>query len=150
MFRCPTHALSGVASVLVAVAIVAGPLVAQTVASPAAQPAVTGGRRPLSMEDLLSWKGIRSPALSNDGRWMAYILAPNEGDGEFIVRGTAAGAKETRIAIGEPPAGFGAGPSLAISGNNRWVAYTIYPTADAAKKAHTSVKPTYPASRCGT
>ena len=35
MFRCPTHALSGVASVLVAVAIVAGPLVAQTVASPA-------------------------------------------------------------------------------------------------------------------
>ena len=135
MFRCPTHALSSVASVLVAAAFAAGPVVAQTVASPAAPPTVIGGRRPLSMDDLLSWKGIRSPALSNDGRWMAYVLAPNEGDGEFIVRGTAAGAKETRIAIGEPPAGFGAGPSLAISGNNRWVAYTIYPTADVAKKA---------------
>jgi hypothetical protein len=108
-------------------------------ATPAvAQPATAvppGGKRPLSMDDLLSWKGIRSPALSNDGRWMAYLLAPNEGDAEFVVRGTAAGAKETRLPVGEAPSGFGAGPSLAISGNNRWVAYTIYPKAEDAKKA---------------
>ena len=28
-----------------------------------------------------------------------------------------------------------AAPAVAISGNNRWVAYTIYPKADDAKKA---------------
>ncbi|MCC7055294.1 MAG: S9 family peptidase [Gemmatimonadaceae bacterium] len=104
----------------------------------AAQAPGVAGKRPLTMEDLLSWKGIRSPALSNDGRWMAYILAPNEGDAEFVVRGTAAGATETRVPIGEPPApvGFGGGAApVVISGNNRWAAYTIYARADSAKKA---------------
>ena len=101
-----------------------------------AQLPVPAAKRPLSMEDLLSWKGIRSPTISNDGRWMAYILAPNEGDAEFVVRGTAAGEKETRIAIGEAPAaGFGAATNVAISGNNRWAAYTVYPKAEDAKKA---------------
>ena len=98
-------------------------------------PVAPGAKRPLSMEDLLSWKGIRAPTLSNDGRWMAYVLAPNEGDAEFVVRGTAAGAAETRVPIGEAPAGFGANAGVAISGNNRWVAYTIYPKAEDAKKA---------------
>ena len=109
-----------------------------------AQQTITAAKHPLTMEDLLSWKSIRSTSLSNDGRWMAYYLAPNEGDAEFVVRGTAAGAKETRVAVGELPAGGGGGGGglpavasvpLAISGNNRWVAYTIYPKADEAKKA---------------
>jgi dipeptidyl aminopeptidase/acylaminoacyl peptidase len=100
-----------------------------------AQQPAAAGKRPLTMEDLLSWKGIRFPTLSNDGRWMAYVLAPNEGDAEVVVRGTAATAAETRVAIGEPPAGFGGGGGLAISGNNRWAAYTIYPKAEDAKKA---------------
>lgn len=94
-----------------------------------------GGKRVLTLDDLLTWKGIRSAALSNDGRWMAYVLAPNEGDAEFIVRGTAAGAAETRVAIGEPPSGFGGGGGVAISGNGRWAAYTIYANAEDAKKA---------------
>ena len=111
-----------------------------------AQQPTMAAKHPLTMEDLLSWKSIRSTSLSNDGRWMAYYLAPNEGDAEFVVRGTAAGAKETRVAVGELPAGGGGGGGggglpavanvpLAISGNNRWVAYTIYPKADEAKKA---------------
>ncbi len=101
----------------------------------AQQPAAAPLKRALTMEDLLSWKGIRSPTLSNDGRWMAYVLAPNEGDGHFVARGTAAGATETRIPIGESPAGFAAAAGVAISGNNRWASYTIYPTAEEAKKA---------------
>jgi hypothetical protein len=100
-----------------------------------AQPAAASAKRALTMDDLLSWKGIRSPSLSNDGRWMAYLLAPNEGDAEVVVRATAAGATETRVAVGEPPSGFGAATSIGISGNNRWVAYTIFPKAEDAKKA---------------
>ena len=108
--------------------------------APTTAPAA-GAKRPLTMEDLLSWKGIRNPTLSNDGRWMAYVLAPNEGDAEFVVRGTAAGATVTRVAIGEPPAGFGGGNGVAISGNNRWAAFTVYPTAEEARKARRDRKP---------
>jgi dipeptidyl aminopeptidase/acylaminoacyl peptidase len=128
------RALLCVAGSFAAVAVLTGQAATQpqTVPSPTT---VSAAKRQLSLDDLLSWKGIRSPALSNDGRWMAYILAPNEGDAEFVIRGTAAGATETRVAIGEPPGGFGPATNVAISGNNRWVAYTIYPKADDAKKA---------------
>jgi dipeptidyl aminopeptidase/acylaminoacyl peptidase len=100
-----------------------------------AVPLASAARRTLGLEDLLSWKSIRFPTFSNDGRWMAYVLAPNEGDAEFIVRGTMDGAKETRVPIGEAPSGFGGSAGVAISGNNRWVAYTVYPGAEDAKKA---------------
>ena len=131
MLHRPQRVVRQAASSLVVIALCASHGLAQL---PTTGPPVAG-KRQLTMEDLLSWKGIRSPAVSNDGRWMAYLLAPNEGDAEFVLRGTAAAARETRVAVGEVPAGFGAGPSLAISGNNRWVAYTIYPKAEDAKKA---------------
>ena len=63
-------------STLALALVAAAPATAQV--APAAP-----AKRALSMEDLLSWKGIRNPTLSNDGRWMAYVLAPNEGDAEF-------------------------------------------------------------------
>jgi dipeptidyl aminopeptidase/acylaminoacyl peptidase len=127
MPRPPMIRLVTAALLFVGSALSAPPAVAQSAAAPA--------KRTLTMEDLLSWKGIRSPSLSNDGRWMAYLLAPNEGDAEVVVRATAAGATETRVAVGEPPSGFSAAPSIGISGNNRWLAYTIFPKADDAKKA---------------
>jgi dipeptidyl aminopeptidase/acylaminoacyl peptidase len=105
-------------------------------ALPAQEPTpANASPRPLSLEDLLSWKSIRFPTLSNDGRWMAYVLAPNEGDAELVVRGTAAGADETRIPIGEPPSGFGGAGGLAISGNGRWLVFTKYAKAEDARKA---------------
>ena len=94
-----------------------------------------GVKRVLSLDDLLSWKSIRAPRFSNDGRWMAYILAPNQGDAEFVVRGTADGAAETRVLIGEPPTGPAATAGLEISGNNRWAAFMIYPNEADAEKA---------------
>ncbi len=140
MSRRFSRALVFVAGTLVAVSAMAAQAATQTPPTtppptPPLTTAMIGGKRALSLDDLLSWKGIRSPTLSNDGRWMAYILAPNEGDAEFVVRSTAAGATETRAPIGEPPGGFGPATNVAISGNNRWVAYTIYPKADDAKKA---------------
>ena len=105
-------------------------------------PPASAGRQ-LTLNDLMSWKQIRTPLLSNDGRWFVYILAPNEGDAEVVIRGTAAGAKEMRFAIGEPPAqqggGFGAQAApanIAISGNGKWAAFLIYASqADKARRA---------------
>jgi dipeptidyl aminopeptidase/acylaminoacyl peptidase len=109
------------------------PASAPAATTPAAAPA--GALRTLGLEDLLSWKGIRFPTFSNDGRWMAYVLAPNEGDAELVVRSTAEGATETRVPVGEAPSGFGGASGLAISGDGRWVAYTIYASAEDARKA---------------
>jgi dipeptidyl aminopeptidase/acylaminoacyl peptidase len=97
--------------------------------------------------DLKAWRSIRSPVLSNDGRWFAYVLAPNEGDASVIVRQTADGAREQRFPIGELPAGaanpFGAaGPAtLAISGDSRFLAFTIYPTEREGRRLRQQHRP---------
>jgi dipeptidyl aminopeptidase/acylaminoacyl peptidase len=99
--------------------------------SPWTPPASAG--RQLTLRDLLGWKSIRSPQLSNDGRWMAYELAPNEGDSEVIIRSTAASGQEWRFPVGAAPSGSFGSVSLGISGNNRWVAFLVRPNADAAR-----------------
>ncbi|MEP6989601.1 MAG: prolyl oligopeptidase family serine peptidase [bacterium] len=104
-------------------------------------PPASAGRQ-LTLNDLLTWKAIRSPQLSNDGRWFAYILAPNEGDAEVVVRGTGAGAKEMRFPIGDASAGAGAAgrggaaaaTTIAISGNNRWLAFMVNASVKAAAR----------------
>ena len=53
-------------------------------------PPASAGRQ-LSVNDLLGWKGIRTPALSNDGKWFASRVQPSEGDGELILRAVADG-----------------------------------------------------------
>ncbi|MEZ4417715.1 MAG: prolyl oligopeptidase family serine peptidase [Gemmatimonadota bacterium] len=127
---------------MVLAAASAGPLLAQEAASmrvaagapPAALP-------PLDPTNLAFWKSIRWQQISNDGTWFAYQLVPNEGDAEVVVRPTGEG-EEQRFPIGEPtgPAGFNPfGPAprgpLSFSADGKWLAFTSYPTAEAAKKA---------------
>ena len=45
----------------------------------------------LDPADLAFWKNVRFTALSNDGKWFAYQLTPNEGDAEVGVRPTGEG-----------------------------------------------------------
>ncbi|HRN53921.1 MAG TPA: hypothetical protein PK788_10520, partial [Gemmatimonadaceae bacterium] len=97
--------------------------------SPWTPPASAG--RQLTLRDLLGWKSIRTPQLSNDGRWFAYELAPNEGDSEVIVRSTAASGQEWRFPVGSAPSGGFGTVSLGISGNNRWVAFMVRPNSEA-------------------
>jgi hypothetical protein len=98
-----------------------------------------GATRQLDATDLKAWKSIRQSVLSDDGAWFAYVVAPNEGDAAVVIRSTAADGKELKFSIGEipsaaggrggAPGGDGASSTLAISGDSRWVAYTIYPAA---------------------
>ncbi|MCC6317638.1 MAG: S9 family peptidase [Gemmatimonadaceae bacterium] len=107
-----------------------------------------GSLRALDPADLASWNSIRSTATSWDGKWFAYVVAPNEGDGSVKLRSTGADAVEKTWPIGEPSAGGGGGPfgpaadaSLAISGDARWLAFTTYPKAADAKKLRKDRKP---------
>jgi len=107
--------------------------------------AASGPTKQLESADLKAWKGIRQSALSPDGKWFAYVLAPNEGNATLILRSTGTDAKETKFAIGEAGGGRGgggappgadaggAGASLAISADSKWLAFTIYPQSTAGQ-----------------
>jgi hypothetical protein len=109
----------------------------------AQQPApVSGSTKQLQPADLKAWKTIRSSVLSSDGKWFAYVLAPNEGDANVIIRSTGTDNKEFTFPIGSSDAAgrgggggrggaapdAGGGP-LSISADSRWVAFTVYPPA---------------------
>ena len=133
-----------IAAVVLTVATIAGTAFAQNAATadanrtapPAAPPPAT--LKQLDPADLAFWKNIRYTALSNDGKWFAYQLTPNEGDAEVVARPTGEG-QERRFKIGEPPAptgGFGppVNTSVVLSDDARWLAFFTYPTAAEAKK----------------
>src|SRR5215213_9339754 len=131
---------SPIATVFLALFVATAPVArAQQTAAPAAS-----GRQ-LQSADLKAWKNIRTPVLSNDGKWFAYVLAPNEGDASVIIRSTGADAKEMKFPIGEAGGAGGGGRGgapggaanapLAISGDSRWVAFTVYPAAAAGRGA---------------
>jgi dipeptidyl aminopeptidase/acylaminoacyl peptidase len=77
--------------------------------------------RPIALSDLKAWNTVRQTALSNDGKWFAYVIAPPEGNSTLIVRSTAEGATESRIPVGEN------GGSIVMSGDSKWLGYIVAP-----------------------
>lgn len=105
-------------------------------------------QRPLELPDILAWKRIQSPVVSNDGGWFAYKIVPNEGDAELVVRNLGDG-KEQRFPIGEQPridfAPGGPLPmmsrDLVFSEDSKWVAFLSFPTSKEAKALAKQRKP---------
>ena len=113
----------------------------------AALPAQT--QKPLTVPDILSWKRIQAPVVSENGEWFAYRIAPAEGNAEVVVRNRKTG-KEEHYPAGDraastpaPPAGGapgrggaaaagGGGPEF--SADSRWVVFTTYPLTRDAKR----------------
>ena len=60
-------------------------------------------KKPISYDAYDSWRSIQGTQISRDGVWLAYALAPQDGDGELVVRNLQTG-KEQRF-----PRGSGAG-----------------------------------------
>ena len=81
----------------------------------------TAKKRQIAHSDYDSWRTIQSPQLSRDGKYVAYSLTPEDGDGEIVVRNLTTGV-EWRYGVGarqtqtadEEEGGAGAGaPPLA-------------------------------------
>lgn len=117
----------------------------------AAQP---GLKRPIQPEDFDSWKSIAGQTLSDDGKFLAYALTPQVGNGEVVLRNLETGA-ERREGIGsrpttsggssEEPAEPGPAPSrpstLSFSSDGKHLVFTASPTreeADQARRARTA------------
>ena len=65
----------------------------------AASAAAQSSKKILTQADWDTWKSINAPALSNDGKWAAYTLIPQVGDGELVIRSTS-GSTEFRVPRG--------------------------------------------------
>ena len=66
--------------------------------------AQTAGKRALSHRDYEAWKTISSQVLSRDGKFLAYALFPEEGDGELVIRDLVTGKELHESAGSVPPA----------------------------------------------
>src|SRR5262245_10992080 len=75
----------------------AGPAPAQPVSA----------RRPLTHQDYDGWRTIQGPHLSREGKFLAYALTPQEGDGELVVRNLET-SREWRHPLGSRSAGAAA------------------------------------------
>jgi dipeptidyl aminopeptidase/acylaminoacyl peptidase len=94
-------------------------------------------KRALAPADWDHWRSITGTVVSPDGKWVAYSLTPQVGDGEFVVRATS-GTTEYRVArgfIGRPnmtpgsAGGRGRGggvPGGEISADSRYAAVMTY------------------------
>jgi dipeptidyl aminopeptidase/acylaminoacyl peptidase len=106
-------------------------------------------KRPLTHHDYDSWRSIGSQHLSADGKYLAYSVFPQEGDGEVVVRNLVTGkdqhetvgarpAPDTAAVPEEGPAPAARGVTLAFSADNRTVVFSTFPAkadTDKAKKA---------------
>ena len=61
------------------------------------------GSKSLTYQDIMRFREIRSPVISQDGLWVAYALEPGRGDGEVIVRNVKDGTSHA-LARGSRPA----------------------------------------------
>ncbi len=110
----------------------------------------------MTLTDILAWKRIQSPTITNDGAYFAYRLAPAEGNADVVVRNLKTG-KEDRYPIGDraastplPPAGtppqpggntFPAGSGPTFSDDGKFVAFTAYPLTRDARRMRAARRP---------
>src|SRR5688572_10462944 len=109
-------------------------------------------KRPIEVSDVVAWKTVGATVLSADGQWFGYRVAPQEGDGEVVIK-RVRGEKEMRFPIGEQPQGEGGGggrggaaagagsAALSFSDDAKWAAFLTYPTKQAAQRLRRQRRP---------
>lgn len=113
-------------------------------------------RNALTHQDYDAWRSIQGQQLSRDGKWLAYALVPQDGDGEIIVRNLATGTEWKHGRGWRPPAPPPSGDDPAamaaafqamnritrpfFTADSRFVAFTIEPDKAAVLKARKEKK----------
>jgi len=94
------------------------------------------GKRPLTHDDYDSWKTIAFSAVSVDGQWVLYIEAPQDGDGNLVVKNIKS-MKEFRHSIGYTGEGTDAerAANPQFSYDTKHVVFLISPSHEQVKKA---------------
>jgi len=82
-------------------------------------------KKAMTMQDVMQFKHIRRPVISEDGGWLAYGLQPDRGDGEACIQGLGSD-KAITIPRGADPV---------ISKDSRWVGAVVKPPASELDKS---------------
>ncbi len=123
-----------------------------------AQQPAAAAKRALTHQDYDAWRSIQGQQLSRDGKWLAYTLVPQDGDGEIIVRNLTTGNEWKHGRGWRPPAPPPSGDDPAamaaafqamnritrpfFTADSRFVAFTIEPDkADVLKARKEKKKP---------
>ncbi len=104
------------------------------------------GKRSLNHRDYDGWKSIVGQRLSADGKYLAYGLFPQEGDGEVIVRNLVTGKEQREPAgarpVAAPAAASEEGPppqprgvTLTFSSDSKTVVFSVFPSKAETEKA---------------
>jgi dipeptidyl aminopeptidase/acylaminoacyl peptidase len=88
-------------------------------------------KRPITQNDLDSWRTIRGQQISRDGKFVGYTFASEKGDSELVVRNVASGV-EWRVPRGASPK---------FTADSRFAVFSIEPAKDAIKKAKSEKPP---------
>ncbi|UCH93146.1 MAG: prolyl oligopeptidase family serine peptidase [Candidatus Aminicenantes bacterium] len=88
-------------------------------------------KKPLSFQDMMKFKSIQNPVISERGDWVVYSTNPDRGNGEAIAYSVNTG-KTFTIPRGAKPV---------ITKDSRWVAAVIQPDARELEKADKKKKP---------
>lgn len=93
--------------------------------------AAAEGKKPMSLQDIMKFKHIKSSAISENGQWVVYSTEPDRGNGNVTVYDVATG-NNFSIPLGTRPA---------ISKDSRWVAASVKPDVLEALNADKKKKP---------
>lgn len=74
-------------------------------------------KKPLDHSSFDNWKKVSNHSLSNDGKWAAFSVNPQEGDGVLTIRNTQS-SKEINIPRGQ---------GIAFTSDSRWALANIKP-----------------------
>jgi dipeptidyl aminopeptidase/acylaminoacyl peptidase len=108
-------------------------------------------KRPLNHHDYDGWKSITSQKLSNNGKFLAYGLFPQDGDGLVVIRNLATGEERREPAGARPAPPLTANPeegpalearsvTITFSSDNKTVVFSTFPTKEETEKARKEKK----------
>ena len=102
-------------------------------------------KRPLNHKDYDGWRSVAGQRLSADGKFLAYAVFPQEGDGEVVIRNLVTG-QDTRFPAGarpqsaaaateEAPSTEARGATIAFSSDSKFAVFSTFPSKADSDKA---------------
>ncbi len=82
-------------------------------------------KKPLTIDDFASWKVVRNPILSNDGKYTAFEINPEKGDGNLVVKSIDSKKEDT----------ISRAYDAVFSSESDFIAYKIKQPADSIRSA---------------
>ncbi len=83
--------------------------------------AQNAAKKPIELQDILSFRAIGATSLAANGQWYSYRMAPLQGDSDVVITSTS-GSTEHKFAVGE-----GGGGAATFSADGAWAGVTIAP-----------------------